>query len=379
MKVLIDNCVPLNNGDAALVFSLKQKFGNDQVHLSTLNFDDVEEKYPKFHWIPSYINTSFYKFSRRVPLMNLVWKSLIAIKLLSKNNPYNKSDVIISAPGGYIHSYYGIESRLFILYFCKKYLKKTVGIYSQSIGNLNEKDRKYLVKYGKNLDFILTRDEISYNRATTYGLNNIELTKDAAFMLNTNATVPNNVEDNRVAISLRGWSKEGRNKGDYFTLINSLVESLLSKGYKIDFLSTCQGIEGYVDDSIEAKQFLKEYKYEGNINITVIDKYFTLDELQDQIKNYKFIFGTRLHMCILALINGVPAFNISYEEKGKECYKYLQIEKFSVDYNETNINENIESFLNLKFSEKERIFNRVKEVSDEQNVIFGSLKEKYFS
>jgi polysaccharide pyruvyl transferase WcaK-like protein len=38
-------------------------------------------------------------------------------------------------------------------------------------------------------------------------------------------------------------------------------------------------------------------------------------------------------MCLLALQCGVPAFNISYESKGVECYGYLGLERHTVDYN----------------------------------------------
>jgi polysaccharide pyruvyl transferase WcaK-like protein len=43
-------------------------------------------------------------------------------------------------------------------------------------------------------------------------------------------------------------------------------------------------------------------------------------------------------MCILSLVNGTPAFNISYEVKGRECYKYLGLAAYSVDFNESKDN-----------------------------------------
>ncbi|GEB27115.1 colanic acid biosynthesis protein [Enterococcus casseliflavus] len=377
MKVLIDNCVPLNNGDAALIFSLEEKISaKHEVTLCCLNYKTVKEKYPQYEWIPSYINTKFYKFSRKIPYMNILWKIVISIALLNKNNPYNRSDVIISAPGGYLHSYYGIEARMFILYFCKKILKKRVGIYSQSIGNLSLKDQKILKKYGSSLDFILTRDKTSFDRAKDYGLKeNLILTKDAAFMLNTSENFVNEYKNKVIAISMRSWGNEGRDLDKYFNMMDLLVKQVLARGYSIVFISTCQGIRDYVDDSSTAKAFIKKFNYSDDNRISVDSSYYDLNQLQKKLTGYDFVIGTRLHMCILALINKVVAFNISYEEKGKECYSYLNLEDFSVDYNDQNVQEKISHFLNLDQYEREEIINRVKKISEEQFEIFKSIEK----
>jgi polysaccharide pyruvyl transferase WcaK-like protein len=268
---------------------------------------------------------------------------------------------------------------LYILYFCKKFLKKKVGIYSQSIGNLNPKDQNVFKKYAKHLDFIFTRDEISYRRAERYGLSdNLFLTKDAAFILATSITNKKERPIKKVAISLRSWHHEGRDMTLYFKAINEMVQELLARGFQIDFLSTCQGLENYVDDSQVAKDFVKQYGYGNEKNISIIDRYFTIDQLQQKIKTYDYVFGTRLHMCILALVNGVMAFNISYEEKGKECYQYLGMEDFTVDYNIETINSSLHNFLNMNNDTKEKILKKVLSVSIEQKRVLQDL-EHFFS
>ncbi|MFO5361511.1 hypothetical protein RCL63_22645, partial [Salmonella enterica subsp. enterica serovar Stanley] len=102
-----------------------------------------------------------------------------------------------------------------------------------------------------------------------YGLtNNLTLTKDAAFLLKTDQK---NLENNskKIAISLRNWTKENRSMNSYFSQINEAVSYLLDNNYDITFLSTCQGIENYVDDSEVAKAFVKHFNYENNQNIHV--------------------------------------------------------------------------------------------------------------
>src|SRR5699024_1450817 len=145
-----------------------------------LNHDEVKKIYPEYIWHPSHINTLFYKICFKKNLFVFLWKFVMFFKIVIFSNEYKKSDIIISAPGGYIHSYYGIEARMYILYLCKKYLHKKVGIYSQSIGNLSDRDKKIFFTYGKDLNFIFVRDSLSLERTKEYGdFKNVYLTKDA--------------------------------------------------------------------------------------------------------------------------------------------------------------------------------------------------------
>lgn len=382
-KVIIDNCVPLNNGDAALIFGLSNQLIKKgfSVEYSCLNYEEAKKIYPEYKWHKSHISNVLYKLCFKKNILVLLWKLIMFIKLVLMDNEYKKADVVISAPGGYIHSYYGIEGRMFILYLCKKWLKKSVGIYSQSIGNLNERDINIFYKYGKDLDFILVRDDLSYSRALSYGnFTNIQITKDAAFLLfeDKNKTEAPSSKSKKVAISLREWNKEGRDMKNYFNLINYIVDYLLKKNYEIVFLSTCQGIENYKDDSAVALDFIEQFNYSTNDKISVNSGYNKLEDLQSLIKDFDFVIGTRLHMCILSLINGVPAFNISYEEKGKECYKYLGIEEYSVDFNSGEFISKINSFFNMSKDEKNQILDTVKKVSSEQQLIFEKLAASNF-
>jgi len=81
-------------------------------------------------------------------------------------------------------------------------------------------------------------------------------------------------------------------------------------------------------------------------------------------------------MCLLSWINQIPAFNISYEEKGRESFKYLGISQFSVDFNSHSITKELQLFLNM--TDKEKIFNKVYEISKEQKSIFNKLAATNF-
>lgn len=371
MRILIDNCVPLNNGDAALIFSIGKKFEKkNMVIYNTNNINEVSKLYPKYNWSRSLLDKRIYRILwKLLPFFN----KIIFFFPIILNKEYRKADAVVSAPGGYIHSYYGIEFRMYILYLCKKVLKKKVGIYSQSIGNLSKKDIKRFVKYGKNLDFIFVRDQISYERIMEYDeFTNVYLTKDAAFMLEHEEFEPiKNKEKSKIAISVRAWDKEGRSQDMYFGLIKSIVELCLQKDFEIVFISTCQGIKDYVDDSKTAEKILNSFGLSDNPSVVVDHEYHTLDELQEILKSFDFVIGTRLHMCILSLINSVPALNISYEEKGRATYDYLGLADYTIDYNaEKDISEKLEHFFEIDFSKTSKLSKRIENVIDEQQAYF---------
>lgn len=371
MKILIDNCVPLNNGDAALIFSIGKKFENkNQVVYNTNNFAQVKEKYPENSWSRSLLDRRIYRLIwKGLPFLN---KIIFFFPIILKKE-YRQADAIISAPGGYIHSYYGIEFRMYILYLCKKILKKKVGIYSQSIGNLSRSDQKIFIKYAKNLDFIFVRDEISYHRVLEYGdLKNVFLTKDAAFLLGKKDLQDKSDKKKRkVAISVRSWDKEGRSKARYYDLIGTIITICLEKDFEVVFLSTCQGLDDYVDDSKVAENIIETLNLKECKSISIDNAYHDLNELQFAIRDFDFVIGTRLHMCILSLLNSVPAFNISYEEKGKATYEYLDIVDYSIDYNsENNITEKLEVFFEIDESRKETLSKKIKEIIAEQEDFF---------
>jgi len=134
---------------------------------------------------------------------------------------------------------------------------------------------------------------------------------------------------------VREWSYDGRSVERYLELMASLANSLLERGYIVEFISTCQGIAGYIDDSATAHRIVQRLN-DRNVDsgrVRVVSEALSVSELTERIEGYQFVVGTRLHMCLLALMSGVPAFNISYEEKGIECYCHLDLADYSIDYN----------------------------------------------
>ena len=364
MKILIENAVPLNNGDAALIFAIGNRFEekDDEVFYSTFNSKKVRSKYPSEKWINSPLNSKI----SRLPFIGFIYIFLKV--LLSKK--YRKFDAIIAAPGGYINSYYGFKRKLQLLYMYKLLLKKKIYIYSQSIGPLNKRDEENLKRYIGRFDLIFVRDSVSKERVTKLGdFKNVLQTKDAAFLLKPISK--KNVSSNKVAISVREWKHDSRNEKDYIDLIKEMIKYLVESGYEVTFLSTCQGESDYTNDAIMAQKIYNKLDRNLKIKVTIDKEYYNLSELRKKLTEYKFVVGTRLHMCILSWLSGTPAFNISYEEKGKECYKYLGLARYTMDYNsKENVVEKISPFFNLNETELQEIFSKVSDVHCESKDYF---------
>lgn len=367
-KVLISNAVPTNNGDAALVFALRNKLvekGYD-VFISTMKYETVKKLYPSIKWIKAeYEITKLQHYIFK--LMPFFKKKMIKNRVLN-NKIYSEVDFIISAPGGYINSYYGIEDRMYIMKLIKDRFNITTAMYSQSVGPLNDKDKNILEEFIGCFDLFMARDEISYKNVEWY--RNAIITNDAAFLLDTDISYDE--KQNLIAISVREWGFDGRNKEHYINLIRQMTMKCIDNGNNVEFISTCQGLENYVDDSKIAREIIEtlDTKYKSKVSVDI--KYNSLNELRDKIKKYKFVIGTRLHMCILSVMAGVPAFNISYEIKGKECYKILDLSEYSIDYN-GDIRESLNRL--QKFIDKN---NELREIYIEKAKIMNVEANKYF-
>lgn len=343
-NVLIFNAVPTNNGDAALVFSLYNalKSKGYEVKIATHKFEIVSKLYPEF---PLVREITDYEVLRKVFLSKYI-RTILTPFLFFFSASFRKADFLIASPGGYMNSYYGF-SRICATIVTGKLLGKKTAIYAQSIGPLNSIDRWLLRTTSYFFDVIYARDRFSYDMLNVIGVKKykIMLGEDGAFLIPARPTPPSS---NKIAFSVRAWKRDSRDFNHYKKLIALLVQSILESGYAVEFLSTCQGLPNYVDDSIVAEEIARDIPSTYRNRVTVNKKFYRIDELQDYLGQFEAVIGTRLHMCILALLEGKPCFNISYEVKGKEAFTYLGLEKFSIDYNH-NFDEarsSIRMFLN---------------------------------
>jgi polysaccharide pyruvyl transferase WcaK-like protein len=344
--IIISSSIPVNNGDAALVFSLGDAFTAKgfEVIYSTYYYHDVQKLYPQKKFISEIID---YRFLKKIP-----WLKPFFIKMRFKQWIKSTGAIaIVSAPGGYINSYYGFKHVTTLM----KKAKSTgllTGIYAQSVGPLNEKDGVLLKRMAKNIDFLLARDSFSVNqlKKIDYPESKYALVEDGAFLIKPDFIKKN--KSKTIAISVRRWKHDNRSEHSYRELIINLAMQSVKRGFSVEFISTCQGLPGYVDDAEFAKEIYDELPADIQQNSSVDSNYYDFYQFCEKIKDYRLVIGTRLHMCILSLLKGIPALNISYEIKGKECYTYLGLENYTIDYNETT-ESGVSTYLAFIDSEEE--------------------------
>lgn len=330
-SIIINTTAVRNNGDVALLSALEKALESrgHTVLIATPHpgvMADVQNRHNACGEVLGYKFPAF-----RYPALS----DAAALSRLLSSSAYRDADAIIGAPGGYINSYYGFNWRLAVFRWAAKLGKRT-GIYAQSIGPLNDQDKSSLSASSKYLDVLMTRDPWSERVALDAGFpqDKILPSVDAIF-LNKPSQSAASSDSNTIGVSAREWPYDNRNRAAYIKLVSRLSQMALDSGCSIDFLSTCQGIPGYIDDSRIAREIANDLQGRyANHSINVDSGAHCLDHFVARLPSYRFVIGTRLHMCLLSLLAGVPAFNISYEMKGKECYKYLGMEDYSVDYNE---------------------------------------------
>lgn len=329
-NIIINTTAVRNNGDVALIFALEAALINrgHSVKFATPHPDVLFQIQGRKNSCREVLGYGFKIFQNRF------LSDLSALALLLFSNPYRRSDVIIGAPGGYINSYYGFTWRRAIYRWAHRFGKKTA-IYAQSVGPLNEIDYQGLQSFTKNVDLLMTRDELSERTARSAGFTSDRIISSIdGFFLSSPQISPISSSSKTIAISVREWRHDGRNVDRYIDTISQLTEALLTRGFSIEFISTCQGIKNYIDDSQIAARIVNrlQLKHGKETPISVTPHSFSLEELKSRLSGYRIVIGTRLHMCLLALMSGVPAFNISYESKGRECYQYLGLQDYSIDY-----------------------------------------------
>ena len=326
-EVLITNAVMTNNGDAALVTTLASEIRRrgHRVSIATHNLAFATEHYPEWQFHQDVVG------SRLLGPRRIFARAAIPV-LVRFSQAYHAADIVIGAPGGYINSYYGFQWKALALRTSRQQGKR-VALYAQSLGPLNDLDRERLRSLGGAIDIVMPRDEESERMASTCGIpsSRIRRTPDAIFLRMPHHDTARK-SSGPVLISVREWTHDGVDVGEYVAAMQAIVMDIVGRGYAVQFVSTCQGVSGYVDDSVMAKRIVGGLRLRPHDRVSVEARWLSLSELDERIEAAPFVVGTRLHMCLLSLLRGVPAFNISYEAKGRECYAYLGISDLSVEY-----------------------------------------------
>jgi len=361
-RIVIINAVPINGGDEALLeatlLGLKKQFHNPSILVLCNNPKLYKEFFPDLEldwdWEYTYLknpnseNTFFFKAKRFIrKILNkffaISYYSTLSRLFASKSEKrvYKKlsnSDKVIVSAGGYIHDFYGYKKRVDTLDFIHSQLKKPYYIFSQSVGPFWEKDNfPMLNRIFNNADQVILRESYSFDHLKSIGYHNdnVTVTNDIAFYLYKNYArkVDYNKKLKNIAVNFRVWKYEDKSSDNLEKAI-ILCKRLLNEGYNITFISTCQGVKGYVDDSDFAEKIVNLLPEEMQSHCIILKEKFSLNELIVTLSKQDAYIGMRLHGAILSLLAGIPALNIAYEDKTLGIFKSLGIEDYCFSYKE---------------------------------------------
>lgn len=364
MKFLITNSVPLNGGDEALlratVESLSQRYPvaditvlcskalglcKKQVPDLTLNFD--------LECAPGNDNNRASRARRRIArsLRRSLGQSnvsqLIDVVLEPTGRQqiielYRAADIVISSPGGFLHDFYSITDRLHGLELAID-LGKPVMIFAQSVGPFwKPESTKRAADVLNRVSAICVRDEISAKYLSDIGVRpeQIIVTADAAFLwhkLAPDLFSPSLRPVKKVGLCFRVWPLNDIENA--FKTVDKAIElckSLLEDPDRsLVFVSTCQGIEGYIDDSEIALKIIKSLPSSLQQRCEVDRKRYAPRALIKRLSSFDAFISMRLHGCILAMLGGTPAMGLGYEDKTEQVFKQLDLEKYQVRFDKT--------------------------------------------
>lgn len=396
MNILITNTVPINGGDRALLEAtisfFKDLYPSARFNILSNNAPLCQQHIPQynFDWDWEYVTNIFStsKFDLNVFIRKLLnhfkvnFTSRTSMLFASKSERrvfalYKKADLVVSGAGGYIHDFYGYENR-FRSFDMAFELDKKVIMFCQSIGPfwLKENYKRIRETFGK-MALIILRENVSFEHIKKIGYTkpNITLSTDIAFYLNSKIKTKNSFSRNKkeIVLNFRNWAGDKNEiKNKAVSICINLVEK---EKCNLTFLSTCQGIERYIDDSVFAQEIFSELPDSIKKHCTIDKKNYSLNDRIEKFSQFDAYIGMRLHGAILSLLGETPAFVVGYEDKSKGIYKDLNMSDFEINYKQdiNEINLKIGKFISVVEIIKEKIPSTLKRIRIQN---FDSLKKE---
>jgi colanic acid/amylovoran biosynthesis protein len=367
MKILFINCVMSNGGDAAIFQAaravVRRAFGpSTEIIVQDDHPHWIRPRYPDLNVVGSCYWKLIYselpgwrgRLARQLKLTRFGlarWFmrhdfSALVKRLLTESerdylNVYRSADIVVATGGTYLVENYDFDQRLFDMSTAIA-LDRPLVLFTQSAGPFARlKNRRRLGRIFRAARLILLREKRSYAHVLDLQVpkDHVRIVPDAAFAL-ADADLAERLVDPaplskphpRIAISVRRWDyfaqcskPEGMKR--YCDAVVSLTTHVVRHyNAEVTFLSTCQGINGYHDDSQTAMAIKGSLAADVSLRVTVDCDFHAPDELMERLRAFDWVVATRMHFAILALGVGTPVFPIAYEFKTEELFKSLGYE-----------------------------------------------------
>ncbi len=360
-QIVITNIVSLNTGDAAILWGmfqiLRAKYGDGTRFIV---FDKSAEAAGKYYPWANFRQALFGNRPRtglgkklevhgyghwndrvRFAVLALAarlcrWRLGFLSRLMLSPEDYQSiieyvnADLVVSTGGTYLTENYGLWTNIRD-YKLTQAAGKPLVFFTQTLGPFTRPEyRRAFTAIFHYASSIFLRDERSRDHLVDLGVSQdkITLAKDAAFVISS-AAPPASPTPLRIAISVRSM--------DFFsdddnTLTERYKESVIAMvklavrdyGAKVEFLSTCQGIEEYWNDDTKlADEIVSSLPEDLSENVFVDRQFRQPLDVIEAYQGFNLVIATRMHAAILSIVAGTPVLGIAYEFKLEELFYQL--------------------------------------------------------
>ena len=360
MNVLITNSVPLNGGDEALLRALVGTIARAvpgarftvltsatrtaRIVLPDLRFDDdLEHATPEIaRRLLAGVSGSAGSPARRVAasavrrFLEIVDGGRGRQRILAL---YRDADVVFSAPGGYLHDHYPVSARLRGLETAVE-MGKPVLLVGHSLGPFwkpasIDRARSVLNRVTR----IVVRERYSLEHLRTCGVrqDHVSVAADVAFAwadLAPDLLLRRAHPARRIGLCFRRWPLRDRISARQTRAKAAALCRWLLRDPTVElvFTSTCQGIRGYVDDSVLAREIAADLPPDLRRRCIVDRDRRSTREMIGFLSRLDACISMRMHVCILAMLGGTPAMALDYEQKSVGLYEMMELDAYHVDF-----------------------------------------------
>lgn len=351
--------------------ALRAAFGDDvEIRIAEQHPEAAQRIYPEFEFFgglhtrhlmrpvwPPFMNSFHWRRTRLAVrlLRSAPWlgRALLSSRQREHLVRMAGSDIVVATGGTYFVEHYNFSAKADEV-LAAHALGKPVYLFTQSMGPFRRAESRALMRrVVEASEGVFLRDERSRRNLLEVGVDERKLGvhADAAFALApvkaaAGAAATARPRTARIAVSVRAWkfaatmraagtpeSADEQADERYRRAVADAVRTLVRSGAEVVFVSTCQGLSEFSDDSRLAQRIVDEH-LAGEPNVRVDRSFRTPTQLIDQLTGFDVAIATRMHFAILALAAGTPVVAIAYEFKSRELLRGMGREDLVVDYND---------------------------------------------
>lgn len=386
-----------NKGAQAMTFTvvdqMKRRFPIENIYLlktSTYNRDNTEKENYDFTILPWGVGTAINILTEK-RTMNLFTISPDLENQVRKI--LRNADIFLDISGYAIGASSGLKGSFFnqryiLNILLAKKFKKPYFILPQSIGPFNSASTDLffvfplMKKYMKYPEKIYPREPQGKKALKPFTQDNVEVQKDIV-LLNDGYNLENifndeftlkdiTVENNSVGVIPNNHVIKRGDDEQIYDMYELIVRNLLEEKRKI-YLLAHSDEDFYICENIK-----KRFSDKGNV--ILVEENMNAIELENMIRQFDFIVGSRYHSIIHAFKNGIPAVVIGWAIKYEELLEDFDQEPYIFDIRRNIELEEIKKSIHEMLNRYEKEQKKIKKVLSklDKNLVFKDIEKLQF-